>query len=60
MLAIAMPIPLLEGRDEGQEAMVSASLLLRNGGLGSRSPSSHIEKEGEHVAMISTLVFKTW
>ena len=60
MLAIVMPIPLLEGREGGQEAMVSASLLLGNGGLGSMSPSSHIEKEGGHVAMISTLVFKTW
>ena len=51
MLAIAMPIPLLGRREGGQEAMVSASLLLRTGGLGSRAPSSHTEMEGEIVAI---------
>ena len=45
MLAIAMPIPLLGRREGGQEAMVSASLLLRKGGLGSWSSSSHMRRK---------------
>ena len=53
MLAISMPIPLLGSMEGGQEAMVSASLILKEGGLGSWSPSSHIEREGGQVAMTS-------